>query len=95
MATQVDGTIRLPDGRSIPVVVSLDLAKIERVPESASDSLFIRAVEVFGKAEKAASWLDTKNARFGDHSPREVAQTPEGRDQVEGVLIGLEQGFPA
>jgi len=93
--TQVGGTIRLPDGRSIPILVSLDLASLDRIDAQSSDDLLIRAVEVFGKAEKAVSWLNTANPNFSNRSPREVAQTAEGREQIEGVLLDLEYGFPA
>jgi len=41
--TQLDGTIQLPDGRTIPVVVSLDLAQVERSGAENADPLLIRA----------------------------------------------------
>ena len=93
--TQIDGTLRLPDGRTIPVVVSLDLAQVESKPVDAQDRLMLRAVEVFGKADKATSWLSTANAELGDQSPRELARTAAGLDRVLGILLDLEYGFPA
>jgi uncharacterized protein (DUF2384 family) len=55
----------------------------------------LRAVEVFGKAEKAHSWLDTVNSQFNGLTPRAAAQTKEGKEQVLGILFDLEHGFPA
>jgi uncharacterized protein (DUF2384 family) len=60
-----------------------------------SDSLLLRAVEVFGKADKAVSWLSTVNPAFGGKSPREAASTEDGRRVVLEVLLDLEYGFPA
>ena len=59
------------------------------------DPLLLRAVEVFGKAQKALSWLNTANADFNGKTPRVAAQTDEGKAQVLGVLFDLEHGFPA
>jgi hypothetical protein len=93
--TQLDGTIQLPDGRTIPVVVSVDLAEIEKSGRGDPDPLLLRAVEVFGKSDKALSWLNTPNPAFGNRSPRDLAMDPEERDRVFGVLSDLEHGFPA
>ena len=107
--TQLDGTIQLPDGRTIPVVISVDLAQVEHAgPEAESevmmspgrwarpaDPLLLRAVEVFGKTEKAVDWLNSANHELGGRTPREVAGTADGRDKVLGILVGLEHGFPA
>jgi uncharacterized protein (DUF2384 family) len=59
------------------------------------DPLLLRAVEVFGKVDKALSWLSTPNPAFGGKSPREAAGTEDGRQAVLDVLIDLEHGFPA
>ena len=57
--------------------------------------LLLRAVEVFGKAEKAVSWLSTPNQAFGGKSPCEAANTEDGRRAVLEVLLDLDRGFPA
>jgi hypothetical protein len=93
--TQLDGTIQLPNGRTIPVVISIDLAQVENAVPEAADPLLLRAVEVFGKTEKALGWLNSANHELGGRTPREVAGTAEGRDKVLGILVGLEYGFPA
>jgi len=59
------------------------------------DPLLLRAVEVFGKAQKALNWLNTANADFDGKTPRMAAETEEGKAEVLGVLFDLEQGFPA
>jgi hypothetical protein len=95
--TQLDAMIQLPDGRSVPAVVTLDLRDIESNGATADnpDSLLLRAVEVFGKVDKAANWLSTANPAFGGKAPREAASTEDGRRAVLDVLIDLEHGFPA
>jgi uncharacterized protein (DUF2384 family) len=93
--TQLDGTIQLPDGRTIPVVISVDLAQVERARVEPADPLLLRAVEVFGRADKALGWLNSASRELGGRTPRKVAGTPEGCDQVLGILVGLEHGFPA
>ena len=102
--THLDGTIQLPNGRTIPVVISVDLAQVDQELErsaveqsaiEATDPLLLRAAEVFGNEDKALSWLNSTNYELGGRTPRELASTAEGRDQVLGILVGLEQGFPA
>jgi Protein of unknown function (DUF2384) len=93
--THLDGTIHLPDGRTIPVVISVDLARVEHAGPQATDPLLLRAVEAFGKTDKALGWLNSANHELGGRTPREVATTAEGRDKVLGILVDLEHGFPA
>jgi hypothetical protein len=97
--TQLGGTIQLNDGRTIPVVVSLDPDTLDLNHTgplaAASERLILRAVEVFGKAEKAQSWLNSPNRELGGQCPREFATTKEGLEQVLGILADLEYGFPA
>jgi Protein of unknown function (DUF2384) len=97
--TQLDGTIQLPNGKTIPVVISVDLALVQRAGSEAADPLPLRGVEVFGKADKALSWLNSANHEFGwssvGRTPHEVAGTAEGRDRILDILVGLEHGFPA
>jgi hypothetical protein len=93
--TQLGATVRLPDGRTIPVVLSVDLAQVEPAAFESGDPLLLRAVEVFGKTDKALSWLNSANHELGDRTPREFAKTSSGRDRVLGILVDLEHGFPA
>jgi hypothetical protein len=92
---ELDGTLQLPDGRRIPVTVTVDSKQLQELGISAPDSLLLRAVEVFGKTEKALSWLSTANPEFSGSAPRAMAQTEEGRTRVLGILFDLEHGFPA
>jgi hypothetical protein len=95
--TQLDATIQLPDGRLVPAVVTIDLRDIEAngAANDNPDPLLLRAVEVFGKVDKAVSWLNTVNPAFGGKAPREAASTEDGRRAVLDVLLDLEHGFPA
>jgi hypothetical protein len=93
--TQVEGTIHLPDGRLLPVLLSLDISALP-ITDSASDiPLFGRAMEVFGLVEKARHWLDSPSVELENQTPRLAAQSPEGRVKVLGILTDLEYGFPA
>ena len=93
--TPLDGTVQLRDGRQLPVTVMVDSSELEQAGVSSPDPLLLRAVEVFGKAQKALSWLDTANADLNGKTPRATAQTDAGKAQVLGVLFDLEHGFPA
>ena len=95
--TQLDATIQFPHGRRVPAVVTIDLRDIESngAANDDPDSLLLRPVEVFGKADKAISWLGAPNPEFGGKSPREAAGTEDGRRSVLDVLLDLEHGFPA
>jgi hypothetical protein len=93
--TQLDGTIQLPDGRRLPITVTVDWSELEEAGVSSPDPLLLRAVEVFGNVEKAVSWLNTPHLLFSGQTPRSAAQTEEGRTHVLGVLFDLEHGFPA
>jgi len=93
--TQLDGTVQLPDGRQLPVRVMVDWSELEQAGISSPHPLLLRTVEVFGKAQKAQSWLNTPNTDFNGKTPRATAQTEEGEAQVLGVLFDLEHGFPA
>ena len=85
----------MPDGRQLPVTVIVDWTELEQAGISSPDPLLLRAVEVFGKAQKALNWLNTANADFDGKTPRMAAETEEGKAEVLGVLFDLEQGFPA
>jgi uncharacterized protein (DUF2384 family) len=60
-----------------------------------ADPLLLRAVEAFGSIDKALNWLDSPHYELGGRTPREVACSPNGHDQVVGILVALEHGFPA
>ena len=93
---ELEGVLQLPDGRRLPVTVTLDVKGLQELGEAAVPGpLLLRAVEVFGKTDKALSWLNTANAEFGGNTPRIAAQTTEGHARVLGVLLDLEYGFPA
>ena len=94
-STKLDGTLQLPDGRQIPVVVSVNLEDLHLEHGTAFNSLLLRAVEVFGKTEKALSWLSTPNPLFDNQTPQESALTEKGRTAVLNTLLDLEYGFPA
>ncbi|MBV9308822.1 MAG: DUF2384 domain-containing protein, partial [Acidobacteriaceae bacterium] len=85
--TQLDGTIQLPDGRRLPVTVTVDWSELQKVDVPVPDTLLLRAVEVFGRADKALSWLHTPHPLFQNQTPQALAQTEEGREQVLGVLF--------
>ncbi|MGH9621065.1 MAG: antitoxin Xre/MbcA/ParS toxin-binding domain-containing protein [Bryobacteraceae bacterium] len=93
-SARLDGTLQLPDGRQIPVVVTVNVEDLLE-HDKAFDSLLLRAVEAFGKTEKALSWLTTPNSLFENRAPREVALTEGGRAAVLNTLLDLEHGFPA
>lgn len=92
--TQLEGTIHLPDGRLLPVMLSLDLTALQ-TPDSTDSALFGRAVEVFGSIEKAGHWLDSPSVELENQTPRRAAQSEEGRLRVLEILTDLEYGFPA
>ena len=93
--TQLGGTIQLPDGRQVPITVTVDWNELEKAGISSSDDLLLRAVEVFGKADKALSWLHTPHAMFHNQTPWATARTEEGKAAVLGTLFDLEHGFPS
>ncbi len=93
--TQLDGTIQLPNGRQVPITVTVDWNVLDKASASAPDSLLLRAVEVFGKTDKAWSWLTTANPMLSNKTPQAAAQTEEGTAEVLGVLFDIEHGFPA
>jgi hypothetical protein len=82
--TQIDGTLRLPDGRTIPVIVSLDLGPIKTIPADPTT-----------QPNKALSWLNTVNSGLGSLTPRQPARTFAGLERVLGTLLDLEYDFPA
>jgi putative toxin-antitoxin system antitoxin component (TIGR02293 family) len=51
-----------------------------------------RAHEVFGNAEKARSWMNTRLAAFDGETPLQRADTSLGASQVEDVLGRIDYG---
>jgi putative toxin-antitoxin system antitoxin component (TIGR02293 family) len=51
-----------------------------------------RAHEVFGNAEKARGWMNTRLAAFDGETPLERADTSLGASQVEEVLGRIDYG---
>ena len=51
-----------------------------------------RANEVFGNAEKARGWMNTRLAAFDSETPLERADTSLGATQVEDVLGRIDYG---
>ena len=53
-----------------------------------------RALEVFGDAEKARGWMDTRRAIFDDRSPQELVAAGDGASlrRLLESLIRIEYG---
>ena len=47
-----------------------------------------RAAEVLGSESAAAEWIEKRSATLGG-TPREIAETPEGKDRVLLHLNGI------
>ena len=58
------------------------------------NSIWNRALEVFGDECKARSWMDTPREIFGGRSPQELVSTGEAAEQrrVLEVLIRIDYG---
>ena len=52
------------------------------------DIILDRATEILGTPERAADWIEKVSATLGG-SPRELAETNEGTDQVLLHLAGI------
>ena len=55
-------------------------------------SISARAGEVFANQGKALHWLRTPNPSLAGRAPLEVAQTPEGYQEVDDILTRIEHG---
>ena len=84
--THLDGTIQLPDGRTIPVVVTLDLAQVEQHEIEATDPLLLRAVEAFGKTDKALDWLNSANRERA--GPGNVFAQEAAQATITTIIVG-------
>lgn len=56
-------------------------------------SILSEAERVFGNKEKAAAWLSTPRAAFGNRSALELSSDHEGYKKVLEELMRLEHGF--
>ena len=58
------------------------------------ETLWTRAVEIFGSEIKADSWFHTKLAELGERTPEEVLEEDAGANTgaVEAVLVRIEYG---
>ncbi len=62
-------------------------------PAALTDTVLAHALDTFGNAETADSWLDTPNAALRNQTPRTLANTAEGARQVEEVLTRIDYGI--
>lgn len=90
---QLAGVLKIPnrtfDRRMKEGVLSPEesdrVARVARILE--------RAHEVFGNAEKARGWMNTRLAAFDGETPLERADTSLGATQVEDVLGRIDYGI--
>jgi putative toxin-antitoxin system antitoxin component (TIGR02293 family) len=59
------------------------------------EQLFRTAIQVFGREEKARSWLKRPQMRLGGEVPLEIARLEPGAREVERLLGRIEHGIPA
>ena len=52
------------------------------------DDVLERAAEVLGSESAAAEWMEKRSATLGG-TPRQIAETPEGKDRVLLHLNGI------
>jgi putative toxin-antitoxin system antitoxin component (TIGR02293 family) len=55
-------------------------------------SISAHAGEVFANQEKAIHWLRSPNPSLEGKTPLEAAQTDQGYQEVEDVLVRIEHG---
>ena len=55
-------------------------------------SISVHAGEVFANQEKAIHWLRSPNPSLDGKTPLEAAQTDQGYQEVENVLVRIEHG---
>lgn len=56
--------------------------------------LVAKAIDVFGSAERAVTWLETSNAKLGGATPLRFYQMA-GAQRVEEELLAIEHGIAA
>lgn len=90
---QLDGTLRLPDGKQIAVVLEIDAAQLEaRFADKEAAEVVARAIEVLGNKEKALAWLRSPVAGLDNERPLDLIATANGRQDVENILGRIEHG---
>jgi putative toxin-antitoxin system antitoxin component (TIGR02293 family) len=90
---QLDGTLQLPDGKQIAVVLELDAADLETgLADTQAVDLVVRAIEVLGSKEKALAWLRSPIPGLNGKRPMDVIAKPLGRRDVEDILGRIEHG---
>ncbi len=93
---QLDGTLQLPDGKQIAVVLEVDRAQLENsFAQTGSADVIARAIEVLGCKEKAFAWLRSPVPGLDEKRPLDIIDTAEGRRRVEDILGALVQKRPA
>jgi putative toxin-antitoxin system antitoxin component (TIGR02293 family) len=92
---QLDGTLQLPDGKEIAVVLEVDAAQLETSLDSSavgSAEVIARAIEVLGSKEKALAWLRSPVPGLRNQRPLDIMNSAEGRRDVEDILGRIEHG---
>ncbi len=91
---QLDGTLQLPDGKQIAVVLEIDRTQLDdSCFEAGAADVIARAIEVLGTKSKALRWLRSPVPGLDNHRPLDVIDTTEGRQQVENILGRIESGI--
>ena len=68
-------------------------SEVSKLPPAARlMSISVHAGEVFANQEKALHWLLSPNPSLEGRTPVEAAQTDEGYQEVEDVLVRIEHG---
>ncbi|MBV9673395.1 MAG: DUF2384 domain-containing protein [Verrucomicrobia bacterium] len=89
---QLAGVLKIPD-RTFDRRLKNGVLKPEESDRLARVAKILqRAAEVFGNAEKARGWMNTRIAAFGGETPLQRADTSLGASQVEDVLGRIDYG---
>ena len=91
-ARQLAGVLRIPD-RTLDRRLKHGVLSPEESDRLARVAKILqRAHEVFGNAEKARGWMNTRLAAFEGETPLQRADTSLGASQVEDVLGRIDYG---
>ncbi|MDQ6704615.1 MAG: MbcA/ParS/Xre antitoxin family protein, partial [Acidobacteriota bacterium] len=67
---QFDGTVRLPDGTQIAVVLEIDSSSLETsLANTEAAEIIARAMEVLGSKQNAFAWLRTPVSGLNEQRP--------------------------
>lgn len=89
---QLAGVLRIPD-RTLDRRLKHGVLSPEESDRLARVAKILqRAHEVFGNAEKARGWMNTRLAAFDGETPLQRADTSLGASQVEDVLGRIDYG---